>query len=284
MKKMIGVRPCILVLSTLLFAGSHLAVPIVRADEPVVKPQQVEAKAASQRLAPTPWLDHGAEFFRQPFVNMALITVGLIGLIFEFKLPGTTLPGAVAAVCFVLFFWSHSFTGHGGIMFLGILLFLLGLVFLGFEVFIVPGLGFMGVAGAGLMFVGLLLAALEQWPSEAEGWKTLGSTFGSIAIALAVAIVGALVLTWSLPNTPFLNRMVLKPPAEEDATALALANSGQLTLLGAIGVAVTHLRPAGKAQFGAQFLDVMAAGDYVPPGGRVKVVEIEGPRVVVKEV
>jgi len=56
------------------------------------------------------------------------------------------------------------------------------------------------------------------------------------------------------------------------------------SLLGAIGVAVTTLRPSGKAQFGEEFLDVIAEGDYVNPGSRVQVIEIEGNRIVVKEV
>ena len=55
-------------------------------------------------------------------------------------------------------------------------------------------------------------------------------------------------------------------------------------LLGAIGVAATPLRPSGKAQIGDDFLDVVAEGDYVAPGSRVQVIEIEGNRVVVKEV
>jgi membrane-bound serine protease (ClpP class) len=55
-------------------------------------------------------------------------------------------------------------------------------------------------------------------------------------------------------------------------------------LLGAVGVAATPLRPAGKVQFGDEFVDVVAEGGYVPPGARVQVIEIEGIRVVVKEV
>ncbi len=239
---------------------------------------------APARPAPTQWLDRVAEFFRLPIVNVALIALGLIGLIFEIKYPGTTLPGSLAAVCFVLFFWAYSFVGEFTL--LAILLFLLGLVFLGIEVFIVPGLGFSGVAGAVLMFVGLLLVTLEHWPTDQKEWADLGSTFGTLAMGMALAIVGALALTWSLPGLPILNRMVLKPPGAEAPSALSasLSNSGQVELLGAMGVAVTPLRPSGKAQFGAQFLDVMADGDYIPPGGRVQVVEIEGTRIVVKEV
>ena len=54
-------------------------------------------------------------------------------------------------------------------------------------------------------------------------------------------------------------------------------------MLGAIGVAATPLRPAGKAQIGDDFLDVVAEGDYVQPGSRIQVIEIEGNRIVVKE-
>jgi membrane-bound serine protease (ClpP class) len=264
----------------IIMAGSALngraGDPPVRKDHPNI---------GAQRPAQTQWLDHVAEFFRRPIVNIALITIGVIGLIFEFKLPGTTFPGSVAAICFVLFFWCHAFVGDGGITILAILLFLLGLVFLGIEVFLVPGLCFAGVAGVGLMFGGLILVTLDHWPADPNDWANVGSTFGSIAIGLALAAIGAVTVAWSLPNVPFLNRMVLKPPAEEmDAPSLSLSNSGAVALLGAIGVAVTPLRPAGKAQFGEQFLDVLADGGYVAPGGRVRVVEIEGQQVVVKEV
>ena len=46
----------------------------------------------------------------------------------------------------------------------------------------------------------------------------------------------------------------------------------------------TPLRPAGKAQIGDDFLDVIAEGDYVQPGSRVQIIEIEGNRIVVKEI
>src|SRR5262245_18376269 len=76
--------------------------PSVRAGDPVKGPV---AQAPATRPAQTQWLDRVAEFFRQRLVSIALITIGVIGLIFEFKFPGTTFPGSVAAICFVLFFW-----------------------------------------------------------------------------------------------------------------------------------------------------------------------------------
>ena len=268
----------------LLAAPRVVVAPAVQADErkPTLKAVS-RPHAESSRAPQRQWLDRVAEFFRVPIVNVALITLGLIGLIFEFKYPGSTFPGAVAAICFVLFFWAFSFIGEFTL--LAILLFLLGLVFLGLEVFVVPGLGFCGVGGTGLMFVGLILVTLDHWPNDQEDWTNLGSTFGSFAIAMALALGGALVLTWSLPSLPFFNRMVLAPPDEEEPSAhpSVLSSSGAVQLLGAIGIAVTPLRPSGKAQFGEQFLDVVAE-DYVAPGGRVRVIEIEGNRIAVKEI
>ncbi|MBI2805076.1 MAG: hypothetical protein HYX68_08860 [Planctomycetes bacterium] len=265
------------------------ALPMLRAGERPAGTKaaiavEVVAKPAPGRAPAGQLLDRVAGFFRLPAVNVALVALGLIGLIFEIKFPGATFPGFLAATCFVLFFWAYSFVGEFTL--LAILLFLLGLVFLGLEVFVVPGLGFSGVAGAGLMFVGLLLVTLDHWPRDQEDWTDFGSTFGTLAIGIAVAFLAAPVLTWSLPNIPLLNRMVLKPPASEAESAhpASLSNSGHVELIGAIGVAATPLRPSGKAQFGAQFLDVIAEGDYVAPGGRVQVVEIEGSRIVVKEV
>ena len=55
-------------------------------------------------------------------------------------------------------------------------------------------------------------------------------------------------------------------------------------LLGAVGTSATALRPAGMAQFGEAYIDVVSEGNYIPAGVRVQVVEIEGNRVVVKEV
>ena len=229
-------------------------------------------------------LDRIAEFFREPLVNFVLVMLGIVGLILELKMPGTTFPGAIAAICFVLFFWAYSFVGEFTL--LAVLLFLLGLILIGVEIFLIPGLGFSGVAGVALIIISLTLVTLEHWPETTQDWVHLGSTVSLLAMSLVTAIVAAFTLAWFLPNIPYFNRLVLRPPTDEEEGHANVTAVGHISpaLLGAIGVAVTTLRPAGKAQFGEEFLDVIAEGDYVNPGSRVQVIEIEGNRVVVKEV
>ena len=110
-------------------------------------------------------------------------------------------------------------------------------------------------------------------------------TFG---FGIAVAGVAAFTLARYLPNIPYANRLVLTPPGErpeEIASEPAPSHHPELAaLLGSVGTAATMLRPAGMARFGDEYVDVVSEGGYVPAGARVQVIEIEGHRVVVKEV
>lgn len=232
------------------------------------------------------WLDGVQEFLRHPVCAIFLVMIGVIGLILEMKIPGATMPGIVAAVCFILFFWAHSALA-GQWTWLAILLFVLGLILLGLEVFVIPGFGAAGISGILLVIVSLGLVTLERKPETTREWVSFGATLTTFGLSIIGAVAGALILAWYLPHIPFFNRLILKPMGEDgDGDGMAVPPSGvdYTSLLGAIGVAATPLRPSGKAQFGEEFLDVLAEASYVAPGSRVQVIEIEGNRIVVKEV
>jgi membrane-bound ClpP family serine protease len=238
------------------------------------------------RLADADWLDDLADFLRDPWVSIILVMLGITCLILELKMPGVGLPGVVAAVCFVLFFWSHSQL-NGQITWLAILLFMLGLLLIGLEVFVLPGFGVCGISGILLVIVSLGLVAYGHWPRTQGDLIGFGQKVGSFSLSLLGALAAAFVLARYLPSIPFANRLMLKPldePGEGGAEAAEAAQPEHAALLGAIGVAATPLRPAGKTRFGDEFVDVVAEGGYVLPGTRVQVIEIEGNRIVVKEV
>lgn len=242
-------------------------------------------ESAVRELSPD-WLDQIADFLRTPFVRFLLVMVGITCLILEFKIPGATAPGVIAAVCFVLFFWAQSHLS-GQIIILAILLFLLGLILIGIEVFVTPGFGFVGISGVLLTVIGLGLATVDRAPRSVGEWLDLGATFTQFSLGMIGAAFIALFLARYLPHIPFANRLLLPPPGEgeqaEDEPALP-GMSEAAALLGAIGTAATVLRPAGMARFGDQYIDVVTEGTFVPAGARVQVIEVEGNRIVVKEV
>jgi membrane-bound serine protease (ClpP class) len=228
-----------------------------------------------------------ATFLRYPLVSIILIMVGVTGLILELKMPGVSFPGIVAALCFVLYFWAQSQLA-GQIIMLAILLFILGLILIVLEIFVIPGFGMAGISGIVLVVVSLGLATLEKRPETSTEWLSFGRTLGGVGIGLLGALGLAGVAAWYLPSIPYANRLVLRPPNEhgEDEAENSGSDADQslAALLGAIGSAATTLRPAGIARFGDRFIDVVSEGNLIEMGSRVQVVEIEGNRIVVKEI
>jgi len=229
-----------------------------------------------------------ASFLRHPLVAVFLVMLGVACLILELKMPGVGLPGVIAALCFVLYFWAQSQLA-GQITMLAVLLFVLGLILIGLEIFVLPGFTVTGISGIVLVVVSLALATLEKKPETSQEWMSFGRAMGTIGISLAGAVVLAFLVASYLPSIPYASRLILKPPAEvgegEDLAQAGYGPSSEnVALLGVIGVAATTLRPAGIARFGDAFVDVVTEGGYIPAGSRVQVIEIEGNRVVVKEV
>jgi membrane-bound serine protease (ClpP class) len=232
------------------------------------------------------WLDEFAEFLCKPVVSVFLVMIGIAGLILELKIPGVGFPGVVAALCFVLYFWAHHDQMRGHLTMLAVLLFILGLILIALEIFVVPGLGVTGISGIVLIVLSLGLVTLVKKPETTQEWMDFGATLTTLGFGLVGSVGTALLVAWYLPHIPYANRLMLAPPSDglDVLEEQGGAAETPAALLGAIGVAATALRPAGKAQFADDYLDVVAEGSYVQAGVRVQIIEIEGNRIVVKEV
>jgi membrane-bound serine protease (ClpP class) len=228
------------------------------------------------------------EILNHWLITLILIVVGLVALYIELSAPGIGIGGAVAALCFGLFFWSRFLGGTSG--WLELLLFVAGIGFLLLEFFVVPGFGITGVVGLCLVVGSLILASQEfvipQTPSDRD----------RLAVSLTVVVASgfiflgcAVVVTRHFGRLPLLNRLVLDAPTSSSAPATGTkASKFELwqaaVNVGDIGIADSPLRPSGKAQFGDVYVDVVADSSFVDLGKMVKVVQIHGNRVVVREI
>jgi membrane-bound serine protease (ClpP class) len=229
------------------------------------------------------WLNH-------PLVTGLLFVVGLVALYMELSAPGISLGGLVAGLCFTLFFWSRFLGGTAG--WLEVILFLAGLVFLAFELLVFPGFGICGLAGLGLLCVSLVLASQEfvvpETPRQLERFAISTMVLvGSFFLFLAIAVV----MTRHFGRLPILNRLTLGSPADEQARYGVAGDKDYSPLppllqvaLGDIGVADSPLRPAGRALFADEYLDVVADGTFVDAGSPIRIVKLQGNRVVVRAV
>jgi len=106
-----------------------------------------------------------------------------------------------------------------------------------------------------------------------------GTAAGTVMLGLNIAgIPGAFVLGFKLlPHSP----LRLKSRTVENAKYEPIQSLEGID--GAIGVAYTDLRPGGTALIKDKKIDVVTEGGYVDQGTRIKVLKIEGTKVVVRK-
>ncbi len=151
-------------------------------------------------------------------------------------------------------------------MFSIIALIALGVLLLGVEVFL-PGL----IVGAcGLLALG---------GAAALTYSRFGTTAGHALVFCLLLAGGGFFLWWLryIPRSWIGRRWTLHE------TVAGKAEAPNAALHDAAGQAVTALRPAGIARLAGRRVDVVTEGDLVEAGAAVRVVRVEGSRVVVRQ-
>ncbi|MCA8983816.1 MAG: hypothetical protein KDA76_08650 [Planctomycetaceae bacterium] len=247
-------------------------------------PPDVELKAVART-----WVDTLIYILNDPFVTGFLFFIAIICIYIELHLM-VGFFGICSALCFSIFFWSRYLGGSASG--LEILLFLIGLTCILLEIFVIPGFGVFGVTGAVLMLLSLILASETFNNIEPQvNSQKLFQVLTMIGIPILAVIVSSMLIGKYLPQIPLLRHIVLTPPTgkhagDTDTFQLRpdlLEGSRGPIALGEQGVSVTILRPAGKARFRNQLLDVITEGPYIQPATTIEVVEVHGNRIVVRE-
>ena len=208
-----------------------------------------------------------------------LLLGGIIGAYIEFKVPGFGIPGIISLICFTLFFAGHYIAGLAGWEVM--LCFSLGLALILGELIIHPGTVLPGLAGVVLMLGALVYAMIDRWPSQPL-WPTQEMLLWPL-LKLSLAGLSALVVIYllakHLPQSSLYQRLVLL--ASVPSSPVFVYPSFALQV-GMNGIAHTPLRPSGKATFGDHLVDVVSQGEFIEAGSPVRVVCVEGTRVVVE--
>lgn len=212
-----------------------------------------------------------------------LLMIGLGGIYIEIKTPGFGLPGILGTTALALFFFGYHIAGLAGLE--EILLFIIGFTLLFIEVFVTPGFGLLGISGIALILLSLINAMTWKMPGHfwpAPDDLTVRHALGTLALGL----IGTVALGWLagkyLPQSKLFSPMVLKPQTNRAGGSGAASDRSDLR--GREGVAEMNLRPAGRARFGADRIQVIARGEFIEKGSAVRVIETQGSRILVEKI
>ncbi len=214
-------------------------------------------------------------------VTSLLVLVGLVALYLEITSPGFGVPGTIAIIAFLIIFLGGALLGTVGS--LEIILFLLGIVLLVVEIFLIPGFGVAGISGIILMVFALILSRQEfVIPTVPWQWDIFLRNLRIIGFSFVGSLVLLVLLLRIFPRTPGLKRLILESRQETSAGYTVQSSEASALLSGRRGTAVTALRPAGKADFDGEILVVETDGEFVEPGSPVEVIEVSGNRTLVR--
>ncbi len=215
------------------------------------------------------WAETVARWITEPTISQLLLTIGFLGLIFEVTSVGWGVPGTAGILALTLFFGGRLVTGLAGLEV--VILFIVGLVLLFSEIFITPGFGVLGGLGIISLFGSIILAYGD----------TITALY-SILIAFFISLL-AISLFWNrFTRSGAWRRLVLQ--TREDKHLGYQGVGAYKELIDKQGVTLTPLRPAGTMELDHKRYDVVSEGGFMDKNAVVKVVTVEGNRIVVREV
>jgi membrane-bound serine protease (ClpP class) len=208
-----------------------------------------------------------ARFVTNPIIVPILFSLGSLGLMLELYSPGFGVPGIVGLTALSLFFFGHMIAGVAG--WESMLLFVAGIILILIEIF-VPGFGIFGVLGLVAVLSSLVLASTDMITGlKSLGWASIISVFG-----------GFFIIRYSNKKGLW-DKLILKEDLEKEESNERYHQKS--TLLGKTGVTITKLRPAGTVKIEEVKYDVVSDGAFIERDKTVKVISVEGTRIVVSE-
>lgn len=152
-----------------------------------------------------------------------------------------------------------------------IALILIGIALLAVELFVIPGFGVSGILGIAALVTGIFLVT----DSLLEGFIF---TAGAL-IALGIIVY----LSFRLPGTRRLWKRFSLSTRQTAKEGYVAPKPQYEMYLGQAGVSLTQLRPAGIGDFNGVNLDVVTEGGYIGQGKAIRIIGVEGSRIIVRE-
>ena len=213
--------------------------------------------------------DSVLRFLLNPFILSLLMSIGIAGIYLEIKTPGFGVGGVTAIIAFSVFFFVQFFSGDSNLIEPAI--FLLGAVLLCIEIFVIPGFGITGILGITAILASVFMSF---------GLNNIAIATFVIFISLIIDIILiVLIAKFMTKSKEFNNKITLSSDTAGYHSSVSYDH-----LLNKEGIADTFFRPAGYIMIDNNRYDAVSEGEFIDKGSSLKVVLVEGNRIVVKKI
>ncbi|MBQ8811314.1 MAG: nodulation protein NfeD [Bacteroidales bacterium] len=228
------------------------------------------------------WLDKLIQFLLNPLLQSIFMMMIIGGIFVEIRTPGIGLP-LLTAVIGALLYFAPAYLGHLAASW-EILLFVVGLILIALELFVIPGFGVCGICGIVAVVFSLAFAMVDN--TEFFHWdgtinlQPILQPLGLVILSMSVAVFGSVWLVRKLYDTRSFNHVALRQEmkAEDGFTGVV---SGLETLVGESVTVFSDMRPGGKVitADGRILEATLKYGGYAGKGESLKVLSAEQGRL-----
>lgn len=230
--------------------------------------QELGLQNAEVRTVEETFAEKLARFITNPIVIPILLTIGSLGLVLELYSPGFGIPGFMGITSLLLFFYGHLVAGLAG--YETFILFIVGLILIVLELFL-PG-GIAGTLGGVSIVASLFLAS-----------GNIVHMGISILIAISISILVSILMVKVFGRKVKLFRKIILTDSTSTDKGY-VSNKNRTELLGLEGMTLTPLRPSGTVAIDDERIDVVSEGAFIEKNKKVRIVKVEGTRIVVREI
>jgi membrane-bound serine protease (ClpP class) len=228
------------------------------------------------------WIERIIGFLVHPMISGLLIMATIGGIYFEMQTPGIGFPLGVAILAAVAYFaplYLEGLAAHWEI-----LVFIIGVILVVVEIFVIPGFGVAGISGIVLMFVSLVLSLINNVNFDFEGVE-----IGDVGVAVTTVVVGVFggfILSLYLGNKVFTSKtgmfrnMSLKS-VQNVSEGFVSIETGMFALKGRTGISKTDLRPSGKIIIDGEVFDAVANSGFINRDVNIIVTKVENTQLYV---
>lgn len=225
-------------------------------------------------------LDRIIGFLIHPVVQGVLIMLIIGGIYFELQTPGIGFPLVVAILGGILYFAPLYLEGFAASW--ELVVFVIGIILLLLEIFVIPGFGVAGISGIICIVGALVLAGVDDFSFDFPG-DFVGTILRSLFVVITASLLALGLCIWLGEKVIGSGRWAFALHAEQRPEAgFVGVDMTARKELEKLGRTETDLRPSGKIRIGEELYDAIAEeGEYIPKNCLVKVVKYQAGQLYV---
>lgn len=216
----------------------------------------------------SPLMQRFGEFITSPLISLILTCIIFLGFLYQFYSKRINFAGIIASLALMTLFLGFLIQGEVSLISIG--LFILGVILLTIEFFVVGAV--IGIAGIILITISIIMLG------DSILWMLI-----NVVIAFILSIVEWVILVKGFnKKISLFEKVILRDSTTSEAGYTS--HDDRSNLVGQTAETLTELRPAGIISLNDERIDAVSDGTFIQRGVKVKVTEVEGSRVVVREI